>query len=117
MQAQRYGTLPIAHAVGGLVDTIEDGVTGLLFSDLTVGGLARACERAFDVFADRGKLDTMRRAAMGRNFSWSASADAYAAIYRRHCGAAELRPMARPTAVPRCVRLERGVGVELEAAA
>ena len=111
MQAQRYGTLPIAHAVGGLVDTIENGVTGLLFSDLTVGGLAAACERAFDLFADPGKLDTMRRAAMGRSFSWSASAAAYAAIYRRHCGDAELRRMARPTVPPRCV------GLELEAAA
>jgi starch synthase len=111
MQAQRYGTLPIAHAVGGLVDTIEDGVTGLLFSELTVGGVAAACQRAFDVFADRGKLDTMRRAAMGRNFGWSASAEAYAAIYRRHCGDAELRRMARPTALPQCVDLE------LEAAA
>jgi starch synthase len=100
MQAQRYGTLPIAHAVGGLVDTIEDGVTGLLFSDLTTDGLAAACDRAFDLFTDPGKLDTMRRAAMGRSFSWSASAAAYAAIYRRHCGDAELRQMARPT-VPR----------------
>ena len=32
MHAQRYGTLPIAHATGGLSDTIEDGRTGFLFS-------------------------------------------------------------------------------------
>ena len=62
MQAQRYGTLPIAHAVGGLVDTIEDDVTGFLFSDLTAGGLAAACERAFDVFVDRREA---RRDAAG----------------------------------------------------
>ncbi|HLB97305.1 MAG TPA: hypothetical protein VJK90_06555, partial [Acetobacteraceae bacterium] len=101
----------IAHAVGGLVDTIEDGVTGLLFSDPTAGGLAAACGRAFDVFADPAKLDTMRRAAMDRSFSWSASAAAYAAIYRRHCGEADLCRMARPTVPPRCV------GLQLEAAA
>ena len=35
MQAQRYGTLPIAHATGGLADTIEDGATGFLFSDFS----------------------------------------------------------------------------------
>src|ERR1700727_3937648 len=27
MQAQRYGALPIAHATGGLADTIDDGTT------------------------------------------------------------------------------------------
>ncbi len=29
MQAQRYGSLPIAHRTGGLADTIQDGATGL----------------------------------------------------------------------------------------
>ncbi|MGH9884968.1 MAG: glycogen synthase, partial [bacterium] len=35
MRAQRYGTIPIARRVGGLADTIEDGVTGFLFDDYT----------------------------------------------------------------------------------
>ena len=74
MQAQRYGTLPIAHAVGGLIDTIDDNGTGFLFPDLTADGLLDACGRAFEVFADRTRLATMRRAAMACNFSWSGSA-------------------------------------------
>ena len=41
MQAQRYGSLPIAHATGGLADTIDDGETGFLFSDLVGRGLVR----------------------------------------------------------------------------
>ena len=41
MQAQRYGALPIAHRTGGLADTIEDGETGFLFSDLSGEGLSR----------------------------------------------------------------------------
>ncbi len=118
MQAQRYGALPIAHAVGGLVDTIEDDVTGLLFSDLTVDGLATACRRAFSVFTDRARLGAMRQAAMARGFSWSASAAQYAAIYRRHCGEAVPRRTARATAI-RDVKVghEKVRRVELEAAA
>jgi len=106
MQAQRYGALPIAHAVGGLVDTIEDGVTGLLFSELTVDGLATACRRAFDVFADRTRLAAMRHVAMARCFSWSTAAAEYAALYRRQCGEAEPRCMTRPTTAPRHEELE-----------
>jgi starch synthase len=106
MQAQRYGALPIAHAVGGLVDTIEDGVTGFLFSELTVDGLAHACGRAFKVYADRPRLAAMRHAAMARCFSWSTAAAEYAVIYRRHCGEAEPRCMARPTVAPRHEELQ-----------
>ena len=43
MQAQRYGALPIAHATGGLADTIEDGETGFLFTDYSYGGFLEAC--------------------------------------------------------------------------
>jgi starch synthase len=105
MQAQRYGTLPIAHAVGGLIDTVEDGVTGLLFSELTVDALWGACVRAFDVFADPARLADMRQAAMARRFGWSSSAAAYAAVYRRHCVEAEPRRLARRASAPRSMAL------------
>jgi len=97
MQAQRYGTLPIAHATGGLADTIEDGETGFLFSDLSPGGLVAACERAFAVFADKAQLAGMRRAAMSRRFGWERRAAAYARIYRRLTG----KPIAEPAAPER----------------
>jgi starch synthase len=83
MQAQRYGTLPIAHATGGLADTIEDGVTGFLFSNPGSDGLMQACTRAFEVFEDAPRLAAMRQAAMARTFGWSEPAAAYAALYRR----------------------------------
>jgi starch synthase len=35
MRAQRYGTLPVVRAVGGLADTVEDGVTGFVFGPTT----------------------------------------------------------------------------------
>ena len=101
MQAQRYGTLPIAHAVGGLMDTIEHGVTGLLFAELTVEGLADACARGFEIFADAARFGAMRSAAMARCFSWSESAAEYAAHYRRYGDTAMLRHVVRPPAASR----------------
>jgi starch synthase len=82
MHAQRYGALPIAHATGGLADTIEDGRTGFLFSDFSSAGLRDACSRAFDAFAEESRLDEMRQAAMARNFSWSLAAAHYRELYR-----------------------------------
>jgi starch synthase len=86
MQAQRYATLPVAHATGGLADTIADGRTGLLFSEPSVEGLRGACRRAFDVFADAPRLSAMRKAAMAQCFAWHASAAAYATLYHRLSG-------------------------------
>ncbi len=86
MQAQRYGALPIAHATGGLADTIDDGSTGFLFSDLSRDGLMSACSRAFDTFADDDQLAAMRRTAMARSFGWAAAAAEYDVLYRRLCG-------------------------------
>ena len=35
MYSLRYGTVPIVRAVGGLADTVRDGVTGFVFQDYT----------------------------------------------------------------------------------
>ena len=86
MQAQRYGSLPIAHATGDLADTIEDGETGFLFSDLSGEGLFGACRRAFDAFDDAQLLAEMRQAAMARSFHWSGAAAEYEALYAKLTG-------------------------------
>jgi starch synthase len=111
MQAQRYGSLPIAHAVGGLVDTIEDETTGFLFHELNVDGVIAACRRAFDAFAQGDRLGQMRQAAMTRCFSWSASAAEYAGLYRHLCGLSE------PSRARRPVPQQRQAALALEAAA
>jgi len=95
MQAQRYGALPIAHATGGLADTIDDGTTGFLFATPSSDALMAACHRAFDAFDDAGQLSDMRRAAMARCFSWSGAAAEYEALYRRLIG-----PRTLPTRPP-----------------
>ncbi len=92
MHAQRYGSLPIAHATGGLADTIDDGRTGFLFSEFSSDGLRNACRRAFEAFAEDERLDEMRQAAMARSFSWSDSARHYRLLYRSLLGAVGIRP-------------------------
>jgi starch synthase len=83
MYAQRCGSLPVACKVGGLADTIEDGVTGLLFEKPSVPSFCSAIGRAFHVFASRQKLDDMRRAAMMRRWGWQGSATRYESVYLR----------------------------------
>jgi starch synthase len=112
MQAQRYGSLPIAHRTGGLADTIEDGETGFLFSDLSGEGLFGACRRAFAAFDDPGVLAEMRQAAMARCFHWSGASSSYEQLYARLIG----RRLA-PVAPAPIRRRTRPVVQELRAAA
>ncbi len=83
MYAQRFGSLPVAHKTGGLADTIEDGVTGFLFSEHSVAGLMSGVARAFESFGSRTRLRAMRRAAMNRTFGWQQSARRYSNVYSR----------------------------------
>ncbi|MEO6879201.1 MAG: glycogen synthase, partial [Gemmatimonadaceae bacterium] len=86
MRAQRYGTIPIARRVGGLADTIEDGVTGFLFDDYTPADFTRAVARAIDQFEDPDGWLEMMRAAMARDFAWAQSGAKYLNVYRRVTG-------------------------------
>ncbi len=45
VEAMAHGTPVIAHASGGPLETVIDGKTGVLFSDLTVEGLLKALQR------------------------------------------------------------------------
>ncbi len=67
--AQRYGALPIAHAVGGLRDTIRDGKTGILFSPLSVASLCDAVERGAALRRERGPA--LDRTLLRHDVSWS----------------------------------------------
>ena len=86
MQAQRYGALPIAHATGGLADTIDDGTTGFLFSTLTAGWIDGGVPPGIRRLSGRRPTGEMRRAAMARSFGWAAAAAEYEALYRRLLG-------------------------------
>ena len=86
MYAQKCGTLPIVHRTGGLADTVAEGLTGFLFQEFSAQGFGGALRRAFETFGAKSKLNAMRRIAMGREFSWRASARDYESLYMRAIG-------------------------------
>jgi starch synthase len=91
MRAQRYGTIPVARRVGGLADTIEDGVTGFLFDDYTPADFMRCAMRAVDQYRDTEAWEEMMREAMTRDFGWERSAARYLTVYRRVLTQASVR--------------------------
>ena len=91
MYSLRYGTPPVARAVGGLVDTVEDydgwkGGTGFLFGPLDPGALAVATWRALDVWRDGRAWRGIQERGMAMDFSWGRSAERYEALYRGLAG-------------------------------
>jgi starch synthase len=89
MYSQRYGTLPIVRATGGLLDTVRnyDGRggegTGFVFGDLTPTALYDTCSWALDTWnRRRDHVETMRRRAMALDWSWDRFAGDYVKLYQ-----------------------------------
>ena len=84
--SQRYGTVPVVRAVGGLADTVVDvgegQGTGIVFREYSGGALWHALERALGLFHAPAALDEVRRRGMAQDFSWERSARAYEWVYR-----------------------------------
>lgn len=83
MRAQRYGTLPIARGVGGLRDTIEDGLTGFLFDEYRPEALGVALRRALKEYWERNTWLALANCAMQLDHSWGPSAARYQELYHR----------------------------------
>lgn len=89
--AMRYGTIPIASRVGGLIDTIVDagvqelvprGANGLLFDGEQVEDMVAAVDRAVALYGDNDAWESLQRNAMSGDFSWDGPARRYIAMYR-----------------------------------
>jgi starch synthase len=86
--AQRYGALPIARAVGGLIDTIVDADaaletgTGFLFDSDSTSDFVGVVERALAAYASPA-WPKLRRRAMRLDLSWDRAARRYAQVYRQ----------------------------------
>lgn len=83
MRAQRYGTIPIVRAVGGLQDSVQDGVTGFLFAEYSTAALEERVRRVLERFADRKGWRTLMRQAMAQQFGWDQPTIQYASAYAR----------------------------------
>jgi len=83
MRSQRYGAPPVVRRVGGLNDTVEDGVTGFAFEAYTPAAFEEAALRALAGYADAPRWQAMVRRGMARDFSWERSVDQYLDVYRR----------------------------------
>jgi len=66
-----------------LAETITDGETGFLFPQPSIESFLGGVRRAFSTFVSKDRLDSMRRSAMARTFSWDLSAACYSALYRK----------------------------------
>lgn len=92
LQAMRYGAVPVVHAVGGLVDTVQDpGDAGLArgegsgfsFEGLSVENLHRTLERAVRMYRqDPAAWGRVVQVGLERDSSWGPSAAAWAQLYR-----------------------------------
>lgn len=88
MYSQRYGTLPIVRATGGLDDTVENHVpgttegTGFKFWELSPEALYGTVAWAVDVWRSSPEaFRAMQRRAMQKDLSWRASARRYEEVY------------------------------------
>jgi starch synthase len=88
--SMRYGTLPIASRVGGLIDTVVDagasgeraaGATGFLFDGEQPQDMVAAVDRAFEVYGQSSEWQAMQRNAMTTDFGWSGPAEQYIRLY------------------------------------
>lgn len=106
--AQRYGTIPVAHATGGLVDTIHDPwaqpartgtdafdpwrrATGVLFSPLSPENLVLGVERVRKL-AEGGKLAEVQKRLLQLDVSWDGPAQSWAALFQDVVAEARKRP-------------------------
>ena len=88
MIAMLYGCIPVAHATGGLKDTITDpnedlnAYTGYLFDNADPDSCANAMRRAIESYQSREQWQTLQKRCMGKNFSWKNSAVKYYELYK-----------------------------------
>ena len=81
-EAMAYGRPVVASAVGGLVDAVDDGITGLLVPPRDVPALRLAIDRLLADAELRRRLGEAARASARERFSWTTSTAAMVQAYR-----------------------------------
>ncbi len=83
MYSLRYGTVPVVRAVGGLADTVRDGVTGFVFQEYSPGAFITTLRRAIVTFGVPERWRALQVEGMRQDNSWDHSAREYVTIYGR----------------------------------
>lgn len=89
----KYGSVPIVHATGGLVDTVVDThsatlenrtATGFSFHEYSVDALHHGLMRAYDLFLrEPARWSQIVETGMNQDWSWGESAKQYVGVYQR----------------------------------
>jgi len=87
MYSLLYGSVPVVHGVGGLIDTVfdlsrEDG-TGIVFNQPTADSLYEALVRAVGLFRDKERYAAVQQRGMRQDFGWHKAAHAYEKLYAK----------------------------------
>lgn len=87
MYSQRYGTIPVVHAVGGLSDSVVDPTesteaTGIKFTEYSSRALIDAIDRAIALWRSPEKNKLIRR-MMSLDVSWERAAKTYIELFER----------------------------------
>ncbi len=86
-----YGCVPVVARTGGLADTVIDAnpaalaagvATGVQFDGIHYDAFAAALTRTVDLYNRAEQWRTIQKNAMKCDFSWKASGQAYADLYR-----------------------------------
>src|SRR5688572_6446668 len=89
MYSQRYGTVPVVRATGGLADTVRSydpatgSGTGFAFDEYSSQALLSTLRRALRTYEDRAAWRRLQLAGMQEDFSWDRSARQYVSLYER----------------------------------
>lgn len=87
--AMRYGVLPVVYAKSGLEDSVIDYPsdkshgTGFQFEPYTSEGLMESITAALATYREANKWKLIVKRALGKDFSWDATAAEYLKAYRR----------------------------------
>jgi starch synthase len=81
--AMRYGSVPVVRATGGLVDTVQEPITGFVFHNYDAGSFWHAVERAMYTYnTNQPDWRQIQLNGMTADFSWDRSAVGYHQLYQ-----------------------------------
>ena len=93
MYSMAYGTVPVVRKTGGLADTVVDAsletlgngtANGFSFTDFTAEALDHTLQRAVRMYyEDKECWRQLVNKGMNQDWSWTASAKAYEALYQK----------------------------------